>query len=862
MADRRPRAATVRRATLVLALGLVLLLLASSYANAGGLPSARSAPRSPGLAGGAGRAASLSSPTATSPAIADPAATLPVPLDQVERSLAEGAGPAAGSSLRCTSASADDADCVPALLSADGPVVWNNESPDLADPANHPGAGYASSLAYDAADGVYVLFGGCLASACPSNATWLYFAGAWENVTAVYPGPSARYAAAMDFDPLFQAVLLYGGCGVATCPLGDSWTFNESYGWVNQTSHGCALNVCPTAAWGASLAWDPLDQVSVLVDGCSDASCDQVVDQTFLDFGPTDGGVYWDDALPASSPVARSFAQMAWDPAEQAVLLFGGLVSCGNGCSVSSNDTWTYTGTAGWTELAPTASPEGRAAGALTWDGPLAEMVLTGGYNSSTGGLLSSTWTFASSSGGSSWTNITSTVGGPARAWMAVAENNSFWAPWYIGGESPDGAVQSDQWALGAAPTSAVATAQPDPSEVFNATLTTWFWVNNTVAGGTAPYYQQIYFPQYNFLVPDGPYNANVRYTDYLSTPGSYLIDNTIVDSVGLLAADTVTVVINNDPSVSIGSGSSGDTGQTMNFAATIGTGTGVAPFSYNWSFGDGGPVGHGANAAHAFAVAGTFNVTVTVTDYFGFVNSSYVLVTIAPAPSVAVTASPTATDAGRNVTFAATASNGTPPYTYSWTFGDGGTGAAATVTHAYATGGSFTATVTLTDGTGATATRSVAVTIADPLVATISSTPAAPSVGTSVAFAASSTGGTGTISYAWSFGDGTTGTGSTTTHAYTAAGSYTVTLTATDAVGERSSSTVVVTVAAVVKPGGSGSSGPSTLDYALLAVGIAVVLGVLAAVFSRRRRPSSVPAPGGPPAAAEEPAGPPGAAP
>ena len=68
---------------------------------------------------------------------------------------------------------------------------------------------------------------------------------------------------------------------------------------------------------------------------------------------------------------------------------------------------------------------------------------------------------------------------------------------------------------------------------------------------------------------------------------------------------------------------------------------------------------------------------------------------------------------------------------------------------------------------------------------------PASPDTGQSVTFDASSTSDEGatctSCSFVWDFGDGSTGTGPIVTHAYAAAGTYTVTLIATDSVGTSS---------------------------------------------------------------------------
>ena len=67
---------------------------------------------------------------------------------------------------------------------------------------------------------------------------------------------------------------------------------------------------------------------------------------------------------------------------------------------------------------------------------------------------------------------------------------------------------------------------------------------------------------------------------------------------------------------------------------------------------------------------------------------------------------------------------------------------------------------------------------------------------GAPIAFAGSATGGTAPDTYAWNFGDGKQGAGSLTpSHVYATGGTYTATLTVTDAVGDASTSSTTVTV-------------------------------------------------------------------
>ncbi len=65
-------------------------------------------------------------------------------------------------------------------------------------------------------------------------------------------------------------------------------------------------------------------------------------------------------------------------------------------------------------------------------------------------------------------------------------------------------------------------------------------------------------------------------------------------------------------------------------------------------------------------------------------------------------------------------------------------------------------------------------------------------------------------LTYDWDFGDNTTGAGVTTSHAYPNAGTFTVSLTVTDAFGEKDTKTMDVTVTTPPPSGGGGGGGGS----------------------------------------------------
>src|SRR5947207_1962144 len=92
----------------------------------------------------------------------------------------------------------------------------------------------------------------------------------------------------------------------------------------------------------------------------------------------------WVRLSPATSPPARSYLPMTYDPAGAKVVMFGGFDGTGY-----LNDAWTFDGIT-WSRMATPVAPPRHAAAQMAYDASIQKVVLFGGYNGRN--YLGDTW--------------------------------------------------------------------------------------------------------------------------------------------------------------------------------------------------------------------------------------------------------------------------------------------------------------------------------------------------------------------------------------------------------------------------------------------------------------------------------------
>jgi len=337
----------------------------------------------------------------------------------------------------------------------------------------------------------------------------------------------------------------------------------------------------------------------------------------------------------------------------------------------------------------------------------------------------------------------------------------------------------------------------PSPPSGLTATVTNTTVTLNWTDNATNETAQSVYYATGNgAFFKFGDVGASVHTTSLTGfAPGTYRFYVTAYNSAGesagsniasaTIASSTVTAAFSVSPA-------SGIAGSTVFSFTDQSTG---AITSRSWSFGD-GATSSATSPTHVYGAPGTYTVTLTVSGG-GASSQASRAVSVTQAAAASFTFAPANPLAGQTIAFTDQSSGN--PTGWSWSFGDGTTSPAQNPAKVYNAAGTYSVTLTIfAGGTSSQASRIVVVTAPAPVVPNVSAafdfTPSTPSNGDTVSFTDRSSGSPS--SWFWSFGDGASSAQQNPTHVYTFPGTFTVTLTAANAVSSSLASRQIVIAA------------------------------------------------------------------
>ncbi|RYZ55434.1 MAG: PKD domain-containing protein [Sphingobacteriales bacterium] len=211
------------------------------------------------------------------------------------------------------------------------------------------------------------------------------------------------------------------------------------------------------------------------------------------------------------------------------------------------------------------------------------------------------------------------------------------------------------------------------------------------------------------------------------------------------------------------------------------------SPTTYSWNLGN-SATSVLQNPSTTYTIPGTYTVTLTVTNASGTntkTETNYI--TVYGKPIVDFSTPDTAGCPPHTATFVNNTTPVTPgAATYTWSFGDGYNSTQAAPTHTYTASGYYNVTLVATNsgGCNASLTKAGYIHVLTPPVGNFTASQTSfCDVPATTTFAPTIV-GTAPYTYAWNFGNSTTGTGGNPSATYTNQGTYTVTMTVTDARG------------------------------------------------------------------------------
>jgi len=236
------------------------------------------------------------------------------------------------------------------------------------------------ALAYDETRDRVVAFGGN--HQLEPARTWEWDGIAWLDVTPTSGSPPKRLAHAMAYDPVSQAVLLFGGLSLdLATTYADTWEWN-GIRWLQrhpEQGPGCSPPqppCVPHARHAHAMVTDHARSRIVLFGGGNrNAPPSQVLKRDTWEWD----GIRWREVVVLAPPGPRISHALAYDGLRRRVVLFGGAETIDPPANPNQwlRDAWEWDGT-GWTQICSPCTPSARYGHVFSETGIPGRLVLFG----------------------------------------------------------------------------------------------------------------------------------------------------------------------------------------------------------------------------------------------------------------------------------------------------------------------------------------------------------------------------------------------------------------------------------------------------------------------------------------------------
>lgn len=279
--------------------------------------------------------------------------------------------------------------------------------------------------------------------------------------------------------------------------------------------------------------------------------------------------------------------------------------------------------------------------------------------------------------------------------------------------------------------------------------------------------------------------------------PGVYTVTLTVSNGgSNNTIVKTSYIVVYNKPNANFSVSSyTACVGQSLVFTDSSTISSGGPPLAnWGWDYGDGNTQTVTTTTVnHTYGAPGNYPVSLIITDTNGCTNSIVKNVSVIAAPNASFTASPFfSCTAPLQVTFSNTSTSGGPT-TYTWNFGNGNTSTQTNPVNTYTASGSYNVMLIASQNGCSDTLLAPNQVLIQNINASFVASPSVICSGQAVTFTNTSI--PAAVAANWNFGDGNTSTALNPVHTYSVAGTYTVTLSASDANNCSGNASSVITV-------------------------------------------------------------------